>query len=97
MYWDLSPQYDSGWGGRTMLATILYILLPLTLPSILMIPPMWNLCGRAGFPRWFSFAIVIPLANLTLLYFLAFSQWPSQLRQHEQASGGNRDATQPPA
>jgi len=64
-----------------MAMLILAIVIPLMLPSLLLIPPLWKLCARAGFPCWFSFAMVIPLANLTLLYFLAFSEWPSELRE----------------
>jgi hypothetical protein len=62
------------------LTLILAITIPLLVPSLILIPPMWKLCGRAGFPRWFSFAMLIPLANITLLYFIAFSQWPSEFR-----------------
>jgi hypothetical protein len=82
-----NPQGSTGPGARTVatatLTLILAIGLPLLVPSLILIPPMWKLCSRAGFPRWFSFAMLIPLANITLLYFIAFSQWPSEFREQE--------------
>jgi hypothetical protein len=64
-----------------VLALFVGIPVALVVPSVILIPPVWKLCSRAGFPRWFSLAMIVPLANLTLLYFIAFSQWPSDLRQ----------------
>jgi hypothetical protein len=60
--------------------TLLKFLLGV-LVGLILIPPVWKLCGRAGFPRWFSLAMPIPLANVALLYFLAFSVWPADLRR----------------
>jgi hypothetical protein len=73
-----------------ILTLILAIGLPLLVPSLVLIPPAWKLCSRAGFPRWFSFAMIIPLANLTLLYFIAFSQWPSELQAQRKEDAKNR-------
>jgi hypothetical protein len=67
--------------------TALKILLWMVV-SVILVPPVWRLCGRAGFPRWFSLAMVVPLANIALLYFLAFSLWPSDLRGKSAAPGG---------
>jgi hypothetical protein len=74
-------------GGDMVLLLVLSIGLPLLVPGLLLIPPAWKLCSRAGFPRWFSFAMIIPLANLTLLYFIAFSQWPSEFRSQRVDDG----------
>jgi hypothetical protein len=79
--------------GDAVLTLALAVAVPLMLPSLLLIPPLWKLCARAGFPCWFSFAMVIPLANLTLLYFVAYSDWPSELREHARdRSDGNGKA-----
>ena len=45
--------------------------------AILYIYPTWRICQKAGYPGWLGVFIVIPLANLALLYFLALGQWPS--------------------
>jgi hypothetical protein len=39
--------------------------------------PTWRICSRAGFPGALSLLVLIPLANLFLLYFLAFAEWPA--------------------
>ena len=80
MFFNVPNPNPGPFGSASMLWISLAILLSLVVPSLLLIPPMWKLCAKAGFPRWFSLAMAIPLANLTLLYFIAFSQWPSELR-----------------
>jgi hypothetical protein len=46
---------------------------------ILMIPvvivPYWKIFSRAGFSGWLSLVMLIPLANLVVLYVVAFSEW----------------------
>jgi hypothetical protein len=49
---------------------------PLLLAHLLSVPPMWRLCSRLGYSGWFSLAMLVPLANIFLLYFLAFAEWP---------------------
>jgi hypothetical protein len=52
--------------------------------AALIIVPFWVIFAKAGFPRWLSLLMVIPLANLIMLYVFAFSAWPSL----ERKSGG---------
>ena len=40
--------------------------------------PFWRICKRVGYSPWLSLLIAIPLLNIGFIYFLAFSQWPSQ-------------------
>ena len=47
---------------------------------IVLLVPYWRIFGKAGFPPALSLLMVIPLANIVMLYFLAFSEWPA-LRQ----------------
>jgi uncharacterized protein (DUF983 family) len=47
----------------------------LVVGALVMIP-LWRLCTRLGFPGWLSLAALVPFANLLLLYFLAFADWP---------------------
>jgi hypothetical protein len=53
---------------------------PLLLAHLLSVPAMWRLCGRLGYSGWFSLAMLVPLANILLLYFLAFAEWPPARR-----------------
>lgn len=45
--------------------------------AILVVIPTWRICKRIGYPGWMGVLILIPLANLILLYFIAFSDWPA--------------------
>lgn len=46
--------------------------------AAIMIVPFWFIFAKAGYSKWLSLLMVVPLVNLVLLYFLAFSRWPSQ-------------------
>jgi hypothetical protein len=58
------------------------LLVLFTIP-ILVVWPAWRICSKAGFPGALSLLIVVPLANLFLLFFLAFADWPALRRQKE--------------
>jgi hypothetical protein len=45
--------------------------------AALVIVPFWFIFGKAGFPRWLSLLMIVPIANIVMLYVLAFSTWPS--------------------
>jgi hypothetical protein len=48
------------------------------LMALVVVVPFWRICVKAGYSGWLSVLVLIPLANLVFLYFLAFSTWPSQ-------------------
>lgn len=52
--------------------------LPWLIVAAIAVVPFWRLCARVGYSPWLSLLIVVPLVNLGFIYFLAFSQWPSQ-------------------
>ncbi|QDT95574.1 hypothetical protein [Gimesia aquarii] len=39
--------------------------------------PFWMICSKAGFPGWISLAVLTPVLNIVLLFFLAFAEWPA--------------------
>lgn len=45
--------------------------------AIAIVVPLWRICTRAGYPGWLGLLILLPVANLLLLYFLAFADWPA--------------------
>lgn len=45
--------------------------------TVIMVYPFWRICSKAGFPGVLSLFILIPLANLVFLYWLALAQWPN--------------------
>ncbi|MGA2216784.1 MAG: hypothetical protein ABSG51_01770 [Terracidiphilus sp.] len=42
-----------------------------------MIPPYWTIFKKAGFSPWLSLLMYVPLANIIVLYVVAFSDWKS--------------------
>ncbi|MCP3176965.1 hypothetical protein MJO47_07590 [Desulfuromonas sp. KJ2020] len=55
------------WGGHWLWMLVI---------GIVVVIPVWRICQRAGFPGWLGILILIPVANLFLLYFIAFADWP---------------------
>jgi len=45
--------------------------------TVVVILPFWFIFSKAGYSKWLSLLMVLPLVNVILLYFLAFSKWPS--------------------
>ena len=45
--------------------------------AIIAIIPFWKICTRVGHSPWLSLLLIVPLANLIFVYWLAFSQWPA--------------------
>lgn len=37
--------------------------------------PYWKIFSKAGFSGWLSLCMIIPLVNLIVLYYVAFSDW----------------------
>jgi uncharacterized membrane protein YraQ (UPF0718 family) len=54
----------------------LLVLAALFAPIIVIIlPPFWVIFKKAGFQPILSVLMMVPLVNLILLYFVAFSEW----------------------
>ena len=49
--------------------TFIVVLLPVV------IIPYWKIFSKAGFSGWLSLLMLVPLANLIVLYVVAFSEW----------------------
>ena len=45
--------------------------------AIVIIVPVWAIFSKAGYSKWLSLVMVVPIVNIIALYFLAFSTWPS--------------------
>jgi hypothetical protein len=46
--------------------------------AIIAVVPFYRLCARVGYSPWLSLLVLVPLVNIIFIYFLAFSEWPSQ-------------------
>ena len=54
--------------------------------AALIIVPFWFIFRKAGYSQWLSVLMIVPIANIAMLYFLAFSDWPRQ-RERETKQG----------
>ncbi|MHB1197968.1 MAG: hypothetical protein ACYCZ6_00095 [Polaromonas sp.] len=52
--------------------------LTMLLIAALVVVPFWFIFSKAGYSKWLSLLMVVPVVNLIALYFLAFSEWPSR-------------------
>jgi len=43
--------------------------------SVIMVIPYWQIFKKAGFTPWLALLMFVPLANIIILYVVAFSQW----------------------
>lgn len=46
--------------------------------AVLIILPFWFIFSKTGHSKWLSLLMVVPVVNIVMLYFLAFSTWPNQ-------------------
>ena len=40
--------------------------------------PFWKIFGKAGFPQWLALFLLVPVLNVILLYYVAFTHWPNR-------------------
>lgn len=50
----------------------------------LIVVPFWFIFLKAGYSKWLSILMIIPIVNFVLLGFLAFSKWPSLNKEEVQ-------------
>jgi hypothetical protein len=54
---------------------LLFILVLLFFTGPIVVVPYWQIFKKAGFPPVLSFLVLVPLVNLIVLYYVAFSDW----------------------
>ncbi len=59
-------------------------LLMMLIFAVLIILPFWLIFSKAGFPRWLSVLMVVPIVNVIMLYVFAFSDWPSLQKKNNE-------------
>jgi hypothetical protein len=63
--------------GPVGLPELMVILPVVTTMLVAVVWPAARICRRAGFSPWLGVLAVVPLANLVLLWFVAFATWPA--------------------
>jgi hypothetical protein len=55
------------------------LIVLLSCPIIFVIPALafWKICSKAGFPGPLGLLMLVPVANIVLLLYLAFADWPA--------------------
>ena len=51
--------------------------------TIILVLPFWRICKKAGYSGFLSLFILIPIANMIFLYWLAFAKWPRENSEPE--------------
>jgi len=54
--------------------------------ALLTVIPFWKICTKAGFPGALSLLMLVPVANIILPFYIAFTDWPA-LRQARSMQG----------
>jgi hypothetical protein len=75
---------------------LFFITIPLVLVLAFGVLPFWCICKKAGYPPWYSLAVLVPPFNIAFLFFMAFSEWPV-LRQLDILAGRRLEAPAAPA
>jgi hypothetical protein len=45
--------------------------------SAVIVVPFWRIFAKAGFPGALALLMLVPVANLIMLFILAFMEWPA--------------------
>lgn len=54
-----------------------FCLVLMLIVAVIIIVPFWVIFKKSGHSKWLSLLMVVPIINILVLYFLAFSRWPS--------------------
>ena len=55
--------------------------------AVLFVWPTCRIVGKAGFHPLLGLLVLVPVANIGLLLFLAFAEWPALKAQHTEERG----------
>jgi hypothetical protein len=45
--------------------------------GVIIIFPFWKIFEKAGFSGALSILMIIPIVNIVMIFYLAFSEWPA--------------------
>ena len=58
--------------------------------AALIVIPFWFIFTKAGYSRWLGLLMLVPVINVIMLYFLAFSTWPIHARNSPGADAAQK-------
>ncbi len=62
---------------------LLIVLVVLMFSALFKLLPYWFIFRKAGFHPALSVLMIVPLASLIMLFFLAFAEWPGLKKSSE--------------
>jgi uncharacterized membrane protein YhaH (DUF805 family) len=48
----------------------------LTIIGLAVVLPSWRIFTKAGFSGWLALLMLVPLVNIAVEYYVAFTDWP---------------------
>ena len=51
--------------------------LGLIIVGLIIVLPFWKIFTKAGFPGPLAILMIVPFANIIMIFFLAFAEWPA--------------------
>ena len=69
--------------------TFLVLFIIICISLFIAIFPFWKIFSKAGYPGALAILMMLPLANIILLFFLALAEWPvlSELNELRKKTG----------
>jgi len=52
------------------------LIVILVVPGLFILLPFYKIFEKAGYPGIMGLAMIVPLVNVIMLFFLGFSEWP---------------------
>ena len=59
------------------------MLIILAIGGALVVWPAWRIVSKTGYPGVLALAAFVPLHNVALVLFLAFSEWPIERQRRD--------------
>jgi hypothetical protein len=54
----------------------LVVVLAIAVMALVVVWPAAQICRRIDFPLWLGVLVIVPVANVLLLWFVATARWP---------------------
>jgi hypothetical protein len=62
-------------GFAACLGGVIYTIIMLAI-AVYSLACAWFVAKKAGYEPWYGILMIVPILNLVLLYFFAFTDWP---------------------
>ena len=62
--------------GPAELSVILFTAIFIAIFNIVPVIAFWKICSRVGLPAPLGLVMLVPIANMVLMLYVAFADWP---------------------